>query len=74
LFDHADEKFPSLFERTPGSLLEVRLDGDIPLYRDIFRVQPYALLGLNLGYNTTAYYEIDQGNEVWASAGLSVSY
>jgi hypothetical protein len=94
---------------TPGSFLEVRLDGDIPLYRDIFRVQPYALLGLNLGYNTTAYYgwnnfqfglrarwrinrflsifggvnysvamtalqEIDQGNEVWASAGVNVSY
>jgi hypothetical protein len=94
---------------TPGSFLEVRLDGDIPLYRDIFRVQPYALLGLNLGYNTTAYYgwnnfqfglrarwrinrflsifggvnysvamtalqEIDQENEVWASAGVNVSY
>ncbi len=52
---------PSLFfvcdlNNTPGSYLEVRLDGDIPLYHDIFRLEPYALLGLNFGYNTTAYF------------------
>jgi hypothetical protein len=41
---------------TPGSYLEIRLDGAIPLYRDIFKLQPYALLGLNLGYNTSTYY------------------
>ena len=41
---------------TPGSYLEIRVDRAIPLYREIFQLQPYALLGLNLGYNTTAYY------------------
>jgi hypothetical protein len=105
---------PSMFfvcdlNNTPGSYLEVRLDGNIPLYHDIFRLEPYALLGLNLGYNTTASYgwnnfqfglraiwkinryvslfgginysvamtalkEIDQGNEVWASAGVTFTY
>jgi hypothetical protein len=94
---------------TPGSYLEIRLDGAIPLYREIFDLQPYALLGLNLGYNTRAYYgwnnfqvglkaiwkinraisifgginysvamtalkDIDQGNEVWASAGVTFAY
>jgi hypothetical protein len=94
---------------TPGSYLEIRLDGAIPLYREIFKLQPYALLGLNLGYNTRAYYgwnnfqfglkaiwkinraisifgginysvamtalkDIDQGNEVWASAGVTFTY
>ncbi len=105
---------PSLFyvcdlNNTPGSYLELRIDGDVPLFHDIFRLEPYALLGLNLGYNTTAYYgwnnfqfglraiwkinrfvsffgainysvamtalkEIDQGNEVWASAGVTFTY
>ena len=43
---------------SPGGFMELRLDGDVPLpvCRDVFSVQPYALLGLNLGYNTTAYY------------------
>lgn len=41
---------------TPGAFLEFRLDGDIPLYRDILSLQPYALLGLNFGYNTREYY------------------
>ncbi len=41
---------------TPGAFLEFRVDGDIPLYRDILSLQPYALLGLNFGYNTTDYY------------------
>ena len=94
---------------TPGSYLQMRLDGAIPLLRRIFLLEPYLLLGLNLGYNTTAYYgwnhfqfglkaswqlsrlisihggiscsvaltalqQIDQGNEVWANVGLSVSY
>ena len=105
---------PSLFfvadlNNTPGSYLEFRFDGKVPLWRDIFTLHPYALLGLNLGYNTTAYYgwnslqfglratwkinrylsifgsinysvamtaldKIDQGNEVWASTGLTLSY
>ena len=34
----------------------MRLDGAIPLVRRIFLWEPYLLLGLNLGYNTTAYY------------------
>ena len=94
---------------TPGAYLELRLDGAVPLYRDVLSLQPYALLGLNFGYNTRAYYgwnnfqfglkavwkinrivsifgginysvamtaltEIDQGNEVWASAGVTFSY
>ncbi|MGA7214289.1 MAG: hypothetical protein WBX20_08795 [Terrimicrobiaceae bacterium] len=94
---------------TPGSYMEVRLDGAIPLYRDVLKLQPYALLGLNFGYNTdgcygwnnfqfglkstwkinrivsifgsvnysvalTALEEIDQGNEVWASAGVTFTY
>jgi hypothetical protein len=94
---------------TPGSYLEIRVDGAIPLYREIFQLQPYALLGLNLGYNTTTYYgwnnfqfglkaiwkinhfisifgginysvamtalkRIDQGNQVWASAGVTFAY
>lgn len=39
-----------------GSFLEFRIDGDIPLYKDILRLEPYALLGINLGYNTRSYY------------------
>lgn len=41
---------------TPGAFLEFRIDGEIPVYRDILALQPYALLGLNLGYNTREYY------------------
>ena len=94
---------------TPGAYMELRLDGAVRLYRDVLRLQPYALLGLNFGYNTRAYYgwnnfqfglkatwkinrivsifgginysvamtalrEIDQGNEVWASAGVTFTY
>jgi hypothetical protein len=40
----------------PGSYLEVRLDGEIHVYKDVFELQPYVLLGINLGYNTTDYY------------------
>jgi hypothetical protein len=40
----------------PGSYLEVRLDGEIRVYKEIFELQPYVLLGINLGYNTTDYY------------------
>ena len=40
----------------PGGFMELRLDGDVPVHGDIVSLQPYALLGLNLGYNTTAYY------------------
>jgi hypothetical protein len=38
-----------------GSFLEFRLDGDIPLYKDILSLQPYTLLGINFGYNTEDY-------------------
>jgi hypothetical protein len=105
---------PSLFlvwdlNNTPGVYMEFRLDGNIRLYREILSIQPYALLGLNFGYNTRAYYgwnnfqfgltttwkidpivsifgginysvamtalkRIDQGNEIWASAGVILSY
>jgi hypothetical protein len=92
---------------TPGSYLEIRVDGAIPLDREISQLQPYALLGL--GYNTTTYdgwnnfqfglkaiwkinraiaifggvnysvamnalKRIDQGNQVWASAGGTFAY
>jgi len=40
----------------PGGFMEFRLDGDVPVYKDIVSVQPYALLGVNLGYNTSEYY------------------
>ena len=94
---------------TPGSYLQIRVDAAIPAFRRIILFEPYLLLGLNLGYNTTAYYgwnhfqfglkatwevnrfisiyggisysvamtalrQIDQQNEVWASAGLAFSY
>jgi hypothetical protein len=41
---------------TPGAFMELRLDGDIPVWKDILSVQPYAFLGLNFGYNTQDYY------------------
>ena len=94
---------------TPGAYMEFRLDGNVPLHRDVLILQPYVLLGLNFGYNTRAYYgwnnfqfglkatwkinqilsifggisysvamtalkEINQGNEVWASTGVTLSY
>jgi hypothetical protein len=34
----------------------MRVDGAIPAVRRIFLFEPYLLLGLNLGYNTTVYY------------------
>lgn len=40
----------------PGGFLELRLDGDVPVYKKIVSLQPYALLGINLGYNTHDYY------------------
>ncbi len=40
----------------PGSYLEVRLDGEIRVFKEVFELQPYVLLGINLGYNTTDYY------------------
>ena len=36
--------------------MEVRLDGEIRVYKEVLELQPYALLGINLGYNTTDYY------------------
>lgn len=41
---------------TPGAFMELRLDGNIPVWKDVLSLQPYALLGLNFGYNTTDYY------------------
>lgn len=41
---------------TPGAFLEFRLDGEIPVYKEIVTLEPYALLGVNLGYNTRSYY------------------
>ncbi len=41
---------------TPGAFLELRLDGEIPVYKEIISIQPYTLLGLNFGYNTRSYY------------------
>jgi hypothetical protein len=39
----------------PGGFMELRLDGDVPVYEDIVSLQPYALLGLNFGYNNADY-------------------
>jgi hypothetical protein len=39
----------------PGGFMELRLDGDVPVYEDIVSIQPYALLGLNFGYNNSYY-------------------
>lgn len=39
-----------------GGFLEFRFDGDVPLYRDIVSLNPFASLGLNFGYNTHEYY------------------
>jgi len=41
---------------TPGAFLEFRFDGEVPVYKDVFVLEPYALLGVNLGYNTRTYY------------------
>jgi hypothetical protein len=40
----------------PGVYMEFRIDGAVRLYRDLLKLQPYGLLGLNFGYNTRAYY------------------
>jgi hypothetical protein len=40
----------------PGGFLAFRLDGEVPVIKDTFTLNPYALLGLNLGYNTTDSY------------------
>jgi hypothetical protein len=39
----------------PGGFMQLRLDGDVPVYEDIVSLQPYALLGLNFGYNNADY-------------------
>jgi len=39
----------------PGGFMELRLDGDVPVYDDIISLQPYTLLGLNFGYNNADY-------------------
>ena len=43
----------------PGGFLEFRLDGEVPVYEDIVSLQPYALLGLNFGYNTSEVYGLN---------------
>ena len=43
----------------PGGFLEFRLDGEVPVYKEIVSLQPYALLGLNLGYNTSEVYGLN---------------
>jgi hypothetical protein len=48
--------FVSDVVNVPDSYLEVRLDGQIRVYKEAFTLQPYVLLGINLGYNTTDYY------------------
>jgi hypothetical protein len=48
--------FVSDVANAPGSYLEFRLDGEIRIYREVLELQPYVLLGINLGYNTTDYY------------------
>jgi hypothetical protein len=48
--------FVSDVANAPDSYLEFRLDGEIRIYREVLELQPYVLLGINLGYNTTDYY------------------
>lgn len=43
----------------PGGFLEFRLDGEVPVHKDIVSLQPYALLGLNFGYNTSGVYGLN---------------
>jgi len=43
----------------PGGFLEFRLDGEVPVYKEIVTLQPYALLGLNFGYNTSEVYGLN---------------
>jgi len=43
----------------PGGFLEFRLDGEVPVYKDVVSLQPYALLGLNFGYNTSEVYGLN---------------
>jgi hypothetical protein len=31
----------------------------VPIYKDVVSLQPYALLGLNFGYNTTEVYGLN---------------
>lgn len=44
------------FNNTPGAFMELRLDGEVPLWTDKLSLKPYVLLGLNFGYNTEDYY------------------
>ena len=40
----------------PGGLLEFRIDGEVPVWKDIVTFEPYALLAMNFGYNTKDSY------------------
>ena len=40
----------------PGGLMEFRIDGEVPVWKDIVTLEPYALLALNFGYNTKDSY------------------
>lgn len=41
---------------SPGGYLAFRLDGEVPVWKDALTINPYALLSLNLGYNTADSY------------------
>lgn len=43
----------------PGGFLDLRLDADVPVYKRRVSLQPYALLGLNFGYNAPAVYGLN---------------
>ena len=95
--------------QNPGGYLAFRLDGEVPVVKENFTINPYALLSLNLGYNTTDSYgwnnfefgvqgnwrinkiltafvgvnysvamaalnAIDQENEFWVNAGVSLGF
>lgn len=36
---------------TPGTILEFRLDGELPIIKNTLFLNPYSLLAINLGYN-----------------------
>lgn len=64
----------------PGEFLELRVDGDVPVCKKLVSLQPCALLGINLGYNTPDYYGWNnfqfggQENVAWVNVGLNFAY
>ncbi|MEY3480044.1 MAG: hypothetical protein RIQ71_819 [Verrucomicrobiota bacterium] len=70
-------------DNNPGGFMEFRLDGEVPVYKDIVSFQPYALLGLNLGYNTSEVYSLNNFQTglqatcrlcAWASIYAGINY